>query len=70
MNLKLIEKLKEIAKSRYEESYGFQVFVECWQDKDWQRIFGDMEEKEGEKVFFAIASRLNEQNNSAEAEIF
>jgi hypothetical protein len=66
-----IAKLKELAFSRYETTYGYQVFVECYGNDDWLNLVSDCKtyaEAEAETV--RIAWLLTSRHDDACAEIF
>ena len=66
-----IAKLKELAFSRYETAYGYQVFVECYDTADWAEFIEDCKTyQEAEAKVVRIAWSLTSRHDDACAEIF
>jgi len=66
-----IEQLKKIAEEKYNEGHGYQVFVECYDKKDWEEFVGDLKTwAEALKMFERIADIRTEQSQAAQNEAF
>ena len=66
-----IAKLKELAFSRYETAYGYQVFIECYDTSDWVELIEDCKTyEEAEAKTVRIAWLLTSRYDDACAEIF
>ena len=66
-----IAKLKELAFSRYETAYGYQVFVECYDTADWVELIEDCKTyEEAEAKAVRIAWLTTSRYEDAQAEIF
>lgn len=66
-----IAKLKELAFSRYETAYGYQVFVECYDTANWAEFIEDCKTyQEAEAKVVRIAWLLTSRHDDVCAEIF
>lgn len=71
MKTEWIAKLKELAFSRYETAYGYQVFVECYGNNDWAEFVADCETyADAEAKVVRIAWLLTSRYEDAQAEVF
>jgi len=65
-----IEKLKAIASRNYAEGYGWQVFVECYTNDEWDRLVSDFGTySEAEAFVHRLARIMTERNEDACSEI-
>lgn len=66
-----IEQLKKLAEEKYNEGYGYQVFVECYDKREWEEFISDIESwEECLEMFHKIANIRTEQCQEAENEVF
>ncbi len=65
-----IARLKAIASENYELGYGYQVFVECYDSRDWMELIEDCETFEGaEALMHRVAGIHTDRYQEARAEI-
>lgn len=65
-----IDKLKAVASEHYSEGYGYQVFVECYDDSEWARLVNDFASySEAEAFVHRLARIMTERNEDACSEI-
>jgi len=68
---KWIEQLKQLSQEKYNEGYGYQVYVESYTDNEWSHFVSDLETwEETLEMFHTIASIRTEQCQEAQNEIF
>lgn len=68
---KWIEQLKQLAQEKYNEGYGYQVYVECYTDSEWLDFVSDLETwEETLEMFHSIADIRTEQYEGAQKEVF
>jgi len=66
-----IVKLKKLAESNYNVGYGWQTFVECYDEKDWIELVESVSSlEEAEKLVETIALNRQERYQEAVNEIF
>ncbi len=65
-----IARLKAIASENYETAYGYQVFVECYDNNDWAEFVADCETyAEAEALMHRAAGIHTDRYDEARAEI-
>ena len=68
---KWIEQLKQLAQDNYNKGYGYQVYVECYDQQDWISFVSDLDSwEETLEIFHTVASIRTDQNDSACNEVF
>jgi len=66
-----IARLKAIAEKNYEIAYGYQVFVECYDDREWLGLIADCETfAAAEELMHRVAGIHTDRYEEARAEIF
>ena len=66
-----IEQLEKLAEEKYNEGYGYQVYVESYTKDDWEAFIDDLESwEEVLEMFHTIADIRTEQCQAARNEIF
>lgn len=67
MKTEWIQKLKVLAEERYERGYGWQVYIECYAQEDWERLIdGCRTYSDARKKATLIARVLTEQYEEAQ----
>ena len=62
MKTEWIQKLKVLAEERYERGYGWQVYIECYAQEDWERLIdGCQTYRQARRRAVRIAKALTEQ---------
>jgi hypothetical protein len=66
-----IARLKAIASENYELGYGYQVFIECYDNSDWLDLVEDCETFAAAKALMhRVAGIHTDRYEEARAEIF
>jgi len=66
-----IKQLKSLAEEKYNEGYGYQVYVECYTQGDWEKLIGDLKTwEEVLELFETIADIRTEECEVVQNEIF
>jgi hypothetical protein len=66
-----IDELKAVASEHYSEGYGWQVFVECYTDDEWERLVSDFGTySEAEAFVHRLARIMTERCEDACSEVF
>lgn len=66
-----IRDLKAIASENYEQGYGWQVFIECYDSHDWWELVEGFETFEAASEYaHRLARILTEQCDDIRSEIF
>jgi len=69
MKTEWIQKLKQHAEANYERGYGWQVFIECYAQADWERLIdGCQTYRQARHCMVRLARILTERNSESQFE--